>query len=43
MTREEARAEIEKLDLLILGVGGVLCDRDADDVLLHPKPASYVR
>ncbi len=28
MTREEARVEIEKLDLLILGGGGILYDRD---------------
>jgi polysaccharide pyruvyl transferase CsaB len=30
MTREEARAEIEKLDLLILGGGGILYDRDVE-------------
>jgi polysaccharide pyruvyl transferase CsaB len=30
LTREEARAEIEKLDLLILGGGGILYDRDAE-------------
>jgi polysaccharide pyruvyl transferase CsaB len=30
MTREEARAEIEKLDLLILGGGGILYDRDTE-------------
>lgn len=28
MTREEARLEVEKLDLLILGGGGILYDRD---------------
>src|SRR5512145_2219687 len=28
MTRDEARAEVEKLDLLILGGGGILYDRD---------------
>jgi polysaccharide pyruvyl transferase CsaB len=30
MTREEARREVEKLDLLILGGGGILYDRDAE-------------
>jgi polysaccharide pyruvyl transferase CsaB len=30
LTREEARAEVEKLDLLILGGGGILYDRDVD-------------
>jgi len=30
MTREEARAEVEKLDLLILGGGGILYDRDTE-------------
>lgn len=30
MSREEARAEIERLDLLILGGGGILYDRDAE-------------
>ena len=30
MTREEARHEIERLDLLILGGGGILYDRDAE-------------
>lgn len=33
MTREEARAEVEKLDLLILGGGGILYDRDAETYL----------
>ena len=30
MTREEARAEVEKLDLLIRGGGGILYDRDVE-------------
>lgn len=30
MSREEARAEVERLDLLILGGGGILYDRDAE-------------
>jgi polysaccharide pyruvyl transferase CsaB len=30
MTREEARLEVEKLDLLILGGGGILYDRDVE-------------
>ena len=30
MTRDEARAEVEKLDLLILGGGGILYDRDIE-------------
>ena len=30
MTRDEARAEVEKLDLLILGGGGILYDRDVE-------------
>jgi len=30
MTREEARGEVEKLDLLILGGGGILYDRDVE-------------
>ncbi len=30
MTREEARREVEKLDLLILGGGGILYDKDAE-------------
>jgi len=30
MTREEARAEVGKLDLLILGGGGILYDRDVE-------------
>jgi len=33
MTREEARSEIEKLDLLILGGGGILYDRDTEAYL----------
>lgn len=30
MTRDEARLEVEKLDLLILGGGGILYDRDVE-------------
>ncbi len=30
MTRDEARVEVEKLDLLILGGGGILYDRDVE-------------
>jgi polysaccharide pyruvyl transferase CsaB len=30
MTREEARREVEKLDLLILGGGGILYDKDVE-------------
>lgn len=30
LTRDEARAEVEKLDLLILGGGGILYDRDVE-------------
>jgi hypothetical protein len=30
MTREEARGEVEKLDLLILGGGEILYDRDTE-------------
>jgi polysaccharide pyruvyl transferase WcaK-like protein len=30
MTRDEARTEVEKLDLLILGGGGILYDRDVE-------------
>jgi polysaccharide pyruvyl transferase CsaB len=33
LTREEARAEVERLDLLILGGGGILYDRDAEAYL----------
>lgn len=30
LTRDDARAEVERLDLLILGGGGILYDRDAE-------------
>lgn len=33
LTRDEARAEVERLDLLILGGGGILYDRDAEAYL----------
>ncbi|HEX7069577.1 MAG TPA: polysaccharide pyruvyl transferase family protein [Rhodothermales bacterium] len=33
LTREEARAEVERLDVLVLGGGGILYDRDAEAYL----------
>jgi polysaccharide pyruvyl transferase CsaB len=40
MTREEARLEIESLDLLILGGGGILYDRDIEMYLREVALAS---
>ncbi|HVR42094.1 MAG TPA: polysaccharide pyruvyl transferase family protein [Thermoanaerobaculia bacterium] len=42
LSRDEARAEIQKLDLLILGGGGILYDRDAELYLREVKLAHEV-
>ncbi len=42
LTRDEARAEIEKLDLLILGGGGILYDRDVEVYLREVALANEV-
>lgn len=43
MTREESRAEVEKLDLLILGGGGILYDKGAEVYLREVALAHEAR